>query len=1336
VTVPSTIGRYEIVDLIGHGSTGALYRARDPRIGRYVAIKLLSPDLDTPELRERFSREAAAAGRLNHPNIVTIYDVGESNGLPFIAMEYVRGETFSDLLNLRPPLAVPRKVQLVEEVCAGLAHAHEAGIIHRDIRPANLIVGPEGTVKILDFGIAKLSTSGMTIPRGIIGSLNYVSPEQIEGANVDTRSDIFAVGAVLYELLSHQQAFPGDVPDEVFERILHGIPTPITEYCPELDQRLVRVIERTLEKDPDRRFREAVALQKELTGIRLSLRTAEPRPTGTRRPVLTGTQTAAITPPPAPAEPDLTRRRARVDEHLDAAERALAAGNYDAAIESCKQALILDDSEERAFRQLNRIHAAIDEQQAQAARQRQEEARIRAAVDAARERFVRGEHQAALQSLEALGPGSNALVASTLEELRLTFREFEERQRIEKERVERQRRIKTLLSDGRAAVKDQRLDDAERVLELLREIDPVLPELSDLTERVGRAQALARMNAEVERILRELGDRLTQNDLPAARDLLKSAVSIAPTDSRVLGAGKRLEEAAAAQAAKEAAEARWRDGERKIDEAATCLENGDLSGAAALLTLASELAPRHPRAAELSEQLREATERRAAAEAAERLRQQVVELVRSASQRLETASDQPNELALALKEIDRALALDSGNADATTLKTTIEETIAAHREAARVRAALNNARARFAIGKYQAALSLLESFQPSTQPEIVALLSELRGGLLEMEAQRRIEQERVEKEARVAGLLEKARTALLSRQFDTALALLSSAGEIDAAAPGLSALLERARQEQAAARVKAELDKMLADVDERVAVGDLPAANQILNAATALDPPDERVQVARQRVEQAMAAREAAEARTRDLDKKHAAIEEFLDQGNLQGAVRLLKLAQDLDAQHPRTVVLSERVDDAIRKQEAADAAEHLRHTIDALLSEAAEQLQSADASAYGASVGMHASAALQTVTRALELMPDHAGAQALKTKAEGVLAGERQTALVRTAIRNARSRFANGKHQAALQLLESLDQSHPLVIEALKELRGALAQTVQNQSPAASADRPESEAEAARTSREGSDERAQTGRGRIDTADEDATRVILLPDAQSGRPRVGETELPLAVPEPDHLEDGEQTATHQALSPERIQRDQKPPRTWRWGLMGGAVLLLVVLATLFLSWRRSGSVAPTEPRSSAVRGGQIVTEPSPPSPNAQPAFAVTLTGEYPFEVVLPGGVQESAESHQFELPAGTTEVWLRNTEYFLDSPLSITGAAGEAKGVSAPPLASLTVYSWNDVCEIAIDGRPAGFHPLTLRLVTGSHLVSVLCPDGSGETKRVAVSAAQSEPLTFTKPD
>src|SRR5262245_21783536 len=316
---------------------GALYRARDPRIGRYVAIKLLRPGYDTPELRDRFSREARAAGILSHPHIVTIYDVGEHDGLPFIAMEFVRGDTFAGLVCLRPPLPVVRKVQLTEEVCAGLAHAHEMGIVHRDIKPANLIVGPEGTVKILDFGIAKLSATGNTLPGSILGTLNYMSPEHIRGTAVDARAYIFSVGAVLYELLSHQPGFPGQIPDDVLPRILHGAPTPLLEHCPDLDPRLVEIVERALEKDPDQRFQNIASMQKALASVRLS---------------------------PDSASPDTRKRRAeQIERHLADVERAFAAGEYDDAIESCKHILMLDSSDQRALAHLDRIHAAMDERQ-------------------------------------------------------------------------------------------------------------------------------------------------------------------------------------------------------------------------------------------------------------------------------------------------------------------------------------------------------------------------------------------------------------------------------------------------------------------------------------------------------------------------------------------------------------------------------------------------------------------------------------------------------------------------------------------------------------------------------------------------------------------------------------------------------------------------------------------------------------------------------------------------------------------------------------------------------------------------------------------------------------
>src|SRR5689334_19527390 len=199
---------------------GYLYLARDPGLDRLVAIKLLKDEYhDDQELRERFIREARSVARLRHENIIIVFDIGESDGRPFMAMEYVAGDTLAQVLRRgsAPPLL--KRLIHIEELCAGLAHAHAAGIIHRDIKPANLMLDAEGVLKILDFGIARLADSGMTQGGMMLGTVNYMSPEQISGPTVDHRCDIFASGAVLYEVLALQQAFPGRIDGGVLHRI-------------------------------------------------------------------------------------------------------------------------------------------------------------------------------------------------------------------------------------------------------------------------------------------------------------------------------------------------------------------------------------------------------------------------------------------------------------------------------------------------------------------------------------------------------------------------------------------------------------------------------------------------------------------------------------------------------------------------------------------------------------------------------------------------------------------------------------------------------------------------------------------------------------------------------------------------------------------------------------------------------------------------------------------------------------------------------------------------------------------------------------------------------------
>jgi eukaryotic-like serine/threonine-protein kinase len=268
-TQPSTIGRYQVVRRLGVGGMGSVFLARDPELDRPLAIKVVKDDLtDDPELRERFVREARSAARLRHPNIITVFDIGDVDGRPFIAMEYVPGESVADIIRRRGPLDVPRVLGWMEQLCAGLGHAHRSGIVHRDIKPGNLMVDPEGALKIVDFGIARLGDSQLTREGMLVGTANYMAPEQLSGGSLDHRLDIFAVGAVFYELLTYNRAFPGTIADGLFNRICYEPPPPLSEACPQCEPAVAAVVERALEKDPARRYPDLQTMGRDVASLR------------------------------------------------------------------------------------------------------------------------------------------------------------------------------------------------------------------------------------------------------------------------------------------------------------------------------------------------------------------------------------------------------------------------------------------------------------------------------------------------------------------------------------------------------------------------------------------------------------------------------------------------------------------------------------------------------------------------------------------------------------------------------------------------------------------------------------------------------------------------------------------------------------------------------------------------------------------------------------------------------------------------------------------------------------------------------------------------------------
>ncbi|HKN47518.1 MAG TPA: serine/threonine-protein kinase, partial [Candidatus Polarisedimenticolia bacterium] len=252
---PKTIARYEILEEVGRGAMGAVYKARDPRIGRIVALKTiafafpLGPG-EEEEFLKRFYHEAQVAGRLNHPNIVTIYDVGEkgSEGDAYISMEFVTGTTLQELLAGGGRLPLAQVSELFGQLAGALDYAHENGVVHRDIKPANIILTESGQGKILDFGIARLAAGGLTRPGRFFGTPNYMSPEQVTGLEVDGRADQFSLAVILYQLLTGEKPFVGESVTAISYQVVNVDPPPVSKLNPTLLPSFDRIIRKALSK--------------------------------------------------------------------------------------------------------------------------------------------------------------------------------------------------------------------------------------------------------------------------------------------------------------------------------------------------------------------------------------------------------------------------------------------------------------------------------------------------------------------------------------------------------------------------------------------------------------------------------------------------------------------------------------------------------------------------------------------------------------------------------------------------------------------------------------------------------------------------------------------------------------------------------------------------------------------------------------------------------------------------------------------------------------------------------------------------------------------------------
>jgi serine/threonine protein kinase len=524
------LGKYEIIAEIGRGAMGAVYKARDPLIDRLVALKTITggPSAQS-NLLDRFYQEARSAGALQHPNIVTIYELGHEKNTPFIAMEYLEGESLDRIIEQHPVLPLSVKLGYIVRVCDALAYAHQHNVVHRDVKPANIMVTKEGVVKVVDFGIARLTDMSMTQPNMMIGSRAYMSPQLYKGERADARSDIWAVGVSLYELLAYKRPFTGDSEAELMFHIIYEKPEELLGMSPECTEELVPIVNRMLEKKSEDRYQSMedllhaiepiwkAAQQATVSGLladcqQLLVAKDLQRAQALLRKALhidVGNSQAKSMLEKVSVELRRTEILPRLEEHLSRAQGFLKAGQLREAKAEAQAALGLDSKHEPAHKLLAEVEIAVAKAQ-----------QLEQKLKLTKQRLAEG---ALTEAAAALGQ------ALELDDANVQAHEL--KKQIEEERVRREKRKKLgeILHRARTLWTELNYDECLTVIAAaLLEFpnDPELKKLQDSARTDQAEQQKQRQMAEVRRLLGQ------QNFLDA-RKILDVLLKDYPQDTAV-----------------------------------------------------------------------------------------------------------------------------------------------------------------------------------------------------------------------------------------------------------------------------------------------------------------------------------------------------------------------------------------------------------------------------------------------------------------------------------------------------------------------------------------------------------------------------------------------------------------------------------------------------------------------------------------------------------------------------------------------------------------------------------------------------------------------------------
>jgi predicted Ser/Thr protein kinase len=537
VTTPNIkrIGKYEVIDLLGRGGMGLVYRAFDRQLNREVAIKTVTEGFTRDqEMLQRFYREAAKTGALKHPNIVIVYDLGEQDGFPYIVMEYLSGEPLDRLIQSGKPQTLAFKLQIVEQVCYALGYAHRNDVIHRDVKPANVIVQPDGGVKLLDFGIARQEkTDGHLTRTGhVIGTLQYMAPERLKNATFDGRSDIFSVGVMMFQLLTGQLPFSGDY--SIVQKILSERHPPLSQFLEKYPPALDAIVDRAMAKSPDDRYSTADEMAAEISSICHDLkkdqvaewiqraeRLVQEEQFTTARDVLlqllkVDSQHTGARQLIAQVQHNLTlRQRAEQIRQLRAqAEHATGDKRYEESIEYLQQACGLDPTSVElaelleSVRQKKRRRELIDGYLREA--------------DVARDRGDLGTAEAVIAKALEVDREDSRVRAAYVTLARLI------------EETARQAKAKMLLENARKEIGARHFTAAMNVLAEAEQVDPSNPELITLQAAAKSGREQEQRRRILEQLQNEVSVASTVEELTRVAQLVDQALERIPAEPTLI----------------------------------------------------------------------------------------------------------------------------------------------------------------------------------------------------------------------------------------------------------------------------------------------------------------------------------------------------------------------------------------------------------------------------------------------------------------------------------------------------------------------------------------------------------------------------------------------------------------------------------------------------------------------------------------------------------------------------------------------------------------------------------------------------------------------------------